>query len=152
MKKLNTILLVLILITNLMIMIGGKTMAENLYGYCGSKCKHEVYSKQEIDNKFTVINNKFAVVTSNVTIPANATKAKEDVTLPTGFTRSNSVVISTGWASTSNLIMKYGYSGDTGGLIVNAFNENSYVISLELNNTSSSARTYKCQFVLMKIS
>ena len=29
-------------------------MAENLYGYCGSKCKHEVYSKQEIDDKFAV--------------------------------------------------------------------------------------------------
>ena len=150
MKKINTILLVFILITNLIIMIGGKNMAENLYGYCGSKCKHEVYSKAEIDGRY-------AKVTGTATISSGSNNTGwVDITLPSGFTIDNSVVISYsyGLASVSNGQWLYGQLQNSDELVQAMcimFMGNMSRIKIQMGKAATSNQTYNYRVILMKI-
>jgi hypothetical protein len=177
MKRIVPKIIGLMLIIIISTMIGGKIMSEKLYGYCGSKCKHEVYSKSDVYSKSetysksevysksdvykksetyskTEIDGKFALVTGTVTMPAGQIKVSTDnITFPSGFTSSNSVVSSIGWGQ--NNILTYGYYQNSGEVMTGAsvtYRSSSFYLTLRLGSSSESARTYDYKVLLMKTS
>lgn len=60
-------------------------MEEKIFGYCGSKCKHEIYTKEEINNLIEQKINDIAVLTTNPNTTQN---------YPDGYSYTNCVVIS----------------------------------------------------------
>ena len=50
--------------------------AEKVYGYCGSKCKHEVYTKDEVDN---LLNLKGAVIYYGTEAPGDVLGNNGDI-------------------------------------------------------------------------
>lgn len=132
-------------------------MAEKLYGYCGSKCKHEVYSKTEIDKK---LNGKIVVLSGTINCTTTSGYTSTTVSYPSGFTKNNCVVISFGSGGQS---YKAGYAGLAFGYVHSPqdgylngaefrnvlFKDNE--ISISFYNPNSSAVTFDYKVVLMRI-
>lgn len=80
MKTTKTIILILLL-TNLMI-LGGIFMSETSYAFCGSKCKHPVYTK-----------SNFITIKQSVTAGSTGSISSATISYPSGCTRSNLFLI-----------------------------------------------------------
>ena len=80
MKTTKTIILILLL-TNLMI-LGGIFMSETSYAFCGSKCKHPVYTKSD-----------FITIKQSVTAGEKGSISSATINYPSGCTRSNLFLI-----------------------------------------------------------
>lgn len=146
MKKIKYIIVALITV---LYMIGGiLIMKEATYGYCGSKCKHEVYSKDD-----------YAVFEGTITIEQNSVGKSVTFEYPEGFTQDNTVVIS---KSSKNLdqyasnVWWYEVSYINGGTYVyDIIQVNLYDTEIEISvNRPSSQQSYQeshdYKVVLMK--
>lgn len=118
-------------------------MAENLYGYCGSKCKHEVYSKQEIDDKFAVASGSISM-----------TNGEGSVILgyPNGYNVNNCVVISAGIQYLNANLWAFGAGIQTSFDINVRLGINDIKFTTYSEDKVGPTGTYECRVVLMKIS
>lgn len=73
---------------------------EITYGHCGSKCKHPVYTKKELNNKLQnevlskiVESDNFYIAEGEITVPAMST-ADDIVYLPDGWNNDNTIILS----------------------------------------------------------
>lgn len=118
-------------------------MTENLYGYCGSKCKHEVYSKQEIDDKFTV-------AAGNITMTNGS--GSTNISYPNGFNKDNCVVISAETKYSGNGVWAFGAGvADSFTISGQLFTSYIHFVTNSEDNVGPTG-TYECRVVLMKIS
>lgn len=118
-------------------------MAENLYGYCGSKCKHEVYSKQEIDDKFTVVSGSLSMTDGT----GSAT-----ISYPDGFNKDNCVVISAETKYAGHGAWAFG-AGVAGSFTISGqLSANHITLTTHNDDGTGPTGTYECRVVLMKIS
>lgn len=112
------------------------------------------YQKTECDNLLNakVPQSNFAVISSSITAEASTNSTKTH-SYPSGFTKDNCVVISTGTTSGSgaNNVMcfpKYAQPSN-GDLMVRLMNDN---IEFTYRNFSSNIMTINYKFVLLKVS
>ena len=103
---LNLIILILkiaflILIAFFIFTIGGNKMSETVYGYCGSKGKHPIYTQKQVDEKFQTLENNlennfytkdnYYIAEGEITVPAMST-ADDIVYLPDGWNNDNTII------------------------------------------------------------
>lgn len=132
------------------------------YGYSNSKCKYEVYDKNEIENFF---NSKFSIISGSMTLEANTiseqdkwTQTQKEINYPTGFTENNCVVVSFGLETVTGKKLSYGYSvGVPNTLILlsgaypRTVNLQSDKIVLKVGNFATDSKVVNYKIVLMKI-
>lgn len=126
---------------------------------CDDMCLVEGVSKEEFNSK--IVNYKlkddFAILTGSMTVEAGAsdapTNAILDVNYPSGFDKSNCVVLSTMTTDTIPTSTTYSYPHNLNVLdseMKLTVRLASDVIQISVGNTTS-AKTFKYKIVLMKI-
>lgn len=141
----------------------------SVFGFCNNKCKHEVYTEEEINNKLIEYKLKgdFAVLTGSIECAANpdenastglCTYSNTDVDFPEGFTSENCVVVSIGGRSLNGLFDSFSNGGTTCSLDMSWGTEPIKValginskIKISAGNLANEAKTRHYKIVLMKI-
>lgn len=142
MKNVKYIMAALILAAYL---IGGiLLMTDKTYGYCGSKCKHEIYTKDD----YAVFEGNFPVLNKA------AYENSVWVNYPEGFTKENTVVISKMHYDLLYSSDTYYTDSSTGvttidGVIEVFLNDDEIQINLT-NKTKSTFSDIKYKVVLLK--
>lgn len=123
-----------------------------VFGFCNNKCKHEVYTKDEVDTKLTdwKLKGDFAVLTGDITL--ESTGGSANVNYPEGFTKDNCVIIACGIIYNSGGYRAFGTvqaSVSTGArLNTNSITVGCYPVQ---SNTGSPTGTFNYKLVLMKV-
>lgn len=145
-------------------------MAEEIYGYCDSKCKHPVYSKDELNELMYTeeqFQKRIKTITGSVTLTANTSNDLENgwltnttttISYPEGFTKDNCIVLD---FSTTKNETSYGWNSgaladsSTLGIMAGAIPKNASLrpneIRLQFDNYSTSQITIYYKLTLFKV-
>ena len=142
------------------VIIGGVWMAHNkVYVTCENMCMEEGMTKEQILDT-CVAKNRIAKVTGLLTVPAGSvSKWSDPITMPDGFTTSNSVVIAYSYGAYNsqnpNQIFKFFGDAQNSGEVIQGmmirFLNDSMTTQLCIGTTKTSDMTYKYEIVLMRI-
>lgn len=131
------------------------------YAICGdTKCKREVYTKEDIDNMFLVSMNEFRTVEASVITPNDGSTTSVDTTVnyPEGFNKGNCIVVSVmsknrtlnkNWATTSIGSAASYLRGNSGVFAV--LDDSNIKLGVQLGSAVNSSWTWDIRVTLMKI-
>lgn len=147
-----------------------------VHGFCENKCKHEVYTKDEVDTKLIdyKLNGDFVILTGTMKLEANTEESLNNgemkqtilnIDFPQGFNRDNCLVLSFGGRFYETKGYIYGdISGSSRvstalftGAVPKAIHlggtaETEYEnkIQIEVYNASTTEKDYQYKIVLLK--
>ena len=145
-------------------------MAEEIYGYCDSKCKHPVYSKDELNELMYTeeqFQKRIKTITGSVTLTANTSDDLENgwltnttatISYPEGFTKDNCIVLdfsttrdenSRGW--NSGALADSSTLGIMAGAIPTNVSLRPNEIKLQFDNYSTTTITIYYKLTLFKV-